>query len=143
MAPADYLADHHGTILLATDAAGAIIHNQRCTAFGSARNSAVELDRYVSRQRDIETGLLHLGARYYAPGIGRFISPDRWVLENPTKPARMPQGFNVYSYALNNLLVLKDPSGLWFGIDDLIVAAVGFVVGFVSGLVYGLANGQG
>jgi len=91
----------------------------------------------------VETGLLHLGARYYAPSLGRFISPDWWVLENPNKPARMPQGFNVYSYALNNPLVFKDPSGMWFGIDDLIVAAVGFVVGFVSGLVYGLANGQG
>jgi hypothetical protein len=49
----------------------------------------------------------------------------------------------VYAYALNSPLVFKDPSGLWFGLDDLIVAAVGFVVGFVSGLVYGLVNGQG
>jgi RHS repeat-associated protein len=138
-----YLSDHHGTILMAADAAGVVIHNQRYSPFGSALNPAVELDRYLARERDIETGLLHLGARYYAPVIGRFVSPDWWVLENPTKPARMPQGFNVYSYALNNPLVFKDPSGMWFGIDDLIVAAVGFVVGFVTGLVYGLVNGQG
>jgi RHS repeat-associated protein len=138
-----YLADHHGTILMSTDAAGAIIHNQRYTAFGSTRNPAAALDRYLGRELDAEIGLLHLGARYYAPALGRFVSPDWWVLENPTKPARMPQGFNVYSYALNNPLVFKDPSGIWFGIDDLIVAAVGFVVGFVTGLVYGLVNGQG
>jgi len=138
-----YLADHHGTILMSTDAAGAVIHNQRYTAFGSTRNPAAALDRYVGRELDVETGLLHLGARYYAPTLGRFISPDWWVLENPNKPARMPQGFNVYGYALNNPLVFKDPSGMWFGIDDLIVAAVGFVVGFVTGLVYGLVNGQG
>ena len=115
---------------MSTDAAGAVIHNQRYTAFGSTRNPAIALDRYLGRELDVETGLLHLGARYYAPSLGRFISPDWWVLENPNKPARMPQGFNVYGYALNNPLVFKDPSGMWFGIDDLIVAAVGFVVGF-------------
>lgn len=138
-----YLADHHGTILMSTDAAGAVIHQQRYTAFGSTRNPAAALDRYLGRERDVEIGLLQLGVRYYAPELGRFVSPDWWVLENPTKPARLPQGFNVYGYALNNPLVFKDPSGMWFGIDDLIVAAVGFVVGFVSGLIYGLANGQG
>ena len=85
--PAYYLADHHGTILMSTDAAGAIIHNQRYTAFGSTRNPAA-LDRYLGRELDVEAGLLHLGARYYAPSLGRFISPDWWVLENPNKPAR-------------------------------------------------------
>lgn len=150
VAPADgatevayYLSDHHGTILLATDAAGAIIANQGYSPFGQALDPDAALDRYLGRERDAETGLLHLGLRYYAPALGRFISPDWYVLENPTKPMRMPQGFNVYSYGLNNPLVFKDPSGLWFGIDDLIVAAVGFVVGFATGLIYGLANGQG
>jgi hypothetical protein len=48
----------------------------------------------------------------------------------------MPQGFNVYSYSLNNPLAFKDPSGKWFFL-------IPFVVGFVAGLVYGLADGQG
>lgn len=138
-----YLADHHGTVLLATDAAGNIIHNQRYSPFGTALDQSDALDRYLGRERDVETGLLHLGARYYAPALGRFISPDWYVLENPTKPMRMPQGYNLYGYAMNNPLIFKDPSGLWFGLDDLIVAAVGFAVGFASGLIYGLANGQG
>ena len=106
-------------------------------------NKSDALDRYLGRERDIETGLIHFGARYYAPTLGRFISPDWYILENPGKAVRMPQGYNLYSYALNNPLIFKDPSGMWFLIDDLIVAAVGFVVGFVSGLIYGLANGQG
>jgi hypothetical protein len=65
----------------------------------------------------------------------------------------MPQGYNVYSYALNNPLVFKDPSGMFI---PLIIGAIvaiayiaavatvaAFAVGFVAGLVYGLANGQG
>ena len=138
-----YFADHHGTILLSMDAAGTVIHQQRYSPFGLALDSAVALDRYLGYETDGETGLVQLGERMYLPAIGRFISPDWYVLEKPDRPARMPQGFNVYGYALNNPLVFKDPSGLWFGIDDLIVAAVGFVVGFVSGLIYGLVNGQG
>lgn len=138
-----YFADHHGTVMMSMDAAGAAIHQQQYSPFGLALESGVDLDRYLGYESDGETGLVQLGERMYLPAIGRFISPDWFVLENPQRPARMPQGYNVYAYALNNPLVFKDPSGLWFGLDDLIVAAVGFVVGFVSGLVYGLVNGQG
>lgn len=141
--PLYYLSDHHGTILLATDATGAVVHNQRYSPFGTPLNTSDSLDRYLGRERDAETGLLQLGVRYYAPAIGRFVSPDWFVLENPDKAVRMPQGYNLYSYALNNPLVFRDPRGMWFLIDDLIVAAVGFVVGFVTGLIYGLVNGQG
>ena len=133
--PVFFLSDHHGTIVLATDAAGAIIQNQRYTPFGLALDDSVTLDRYLGYERDSEVGLLQLGARYYAPAIGRFISPDWYVLENPTRPMRIPQGFNAYSYALNNPLVFKDPSGQWFFL-------IPFAVGFVAGLVYGLADGQ-
>ena len=39
--------------------------------------------------------------------------------------------------------MFKDTTGLWFGVDDLIVSGIGFVVGFIAGLIYGLATGQG
>jgi RHS repeat-associated protein len=148
-----YLADHHGSLLMAANDQGTVIHQQRYTPFGQARNGAPLLDRYLGRERDVETGLLHLGARYYAPAIGRFISADWFVLENPTRPARMPQAYAVYSYALNNPLVFKDPSGMFFFIVAGIIAAAiaiaaiatvaAFAVGFIGGLIYGLANGQG
>jgi hypothetical protein len=79
--------------------------------------------------------------RYYCPSIGRFITPDWFIIENPNRSFRVPQGLNAYSYAINNPLALRDPSGLWFGIDDLIAAAVGFVVGFVAGIIHGISNG--
>lgn len=151
--PVYYLADHHGTLLMATNDQGTVIHQQRYTPFGQSRNGADTLDRYLGRERDVETGLLHLGARYYAPALGRFIAVDWFVLENPTKPARMPQAYNVYGYALNNPLVFKDPSGQFLFIIAGVIAAVvaiaaiatvaAFAVGFIGGLIYGLANGQG
>jgi RHS repeat-associated protein len=134
-----YLCDRHGTLLLATDDTGEVVQQQRYTPFGAARNAGGSLDSYLGRDRDVETGLQLLGARYYAPTIGRFISPDWFVLESPHRPARVPQAFNVYSYAINNPLLFKDPSGLWFFIG----LAVAFAVGFVVGTIYGLATGQG
>jgi RHS repeat-associated protein len=148
-----YLSDHHGSVLMATNEQGTVIHQQRYSPFGAPRNGAGILDRYLGREGDVETGLLHLGARYYAPALGRFISADWFVLENPTKPARMPQAYNVYGYALNNPLVFKDPSGMFIFIVAGVIAAIAavaaiatvaaFAVGFFAGLIYGLANGQG
>jgi RHS repeat-associated protein len=130
-----FLTDHHGTAVLETGAAGAIISVQRYSPFGQTLMAAVELDRYIDRDLDPATGLVHFGARMYVPRIGRFLSPDWYVLENPDKPMRMPQGYNVYSYAMNNPLVFEDRGGRWFFLP--------FIVGFVVGLVYGLADGRG
>jgi RHS repeat-associated protein len=148
-----YLCDHHGTVLTATNGSGTVVHNQRYSPFGAALRDSEALDRYLGRERDRETGLLHLGARYYAPALGRFVSADWYVLENPTKPARMPQAYNLYAYAINNPLAFKDPSGMFFFIAVGVIAAIvtiaayatvaAFAVGFVAGLIYGLANGQG
>ncbi|MFH8250146.1 toxin TcdB middle/N-terminal domain-containing protein [Microbacterium sp. B2969] len=137
-----HLLDHLGSVVLATDSSGAEVESQRMNPFGSALdpNSA---SLFLGREMEAGFGIVPLGARFYLPSIGRFLSPDWYVLEHPNKAVRLPQGFNVYSYALNNPIAFKDPSGLWFGIDDLIVLAAGFVVGFVGGLIYGLANGQG
>ena len=53
-----------------------------------------------------DLGLIYMNARYYMPGIGRFISADTIVPE----PAN-PQSFNRYAYALNNPIKYNDPSG--------------------------------
>ncbi|MGL5827974.1 MAG: RHS repeat domain-containing protein, partial [Angustibacter sp.] len=138
-----HLADHLGTIIASLSGAGEVLAWQRYAPFGASLAGPGGPNRFLGRELDQELGLVQLGARWYDPSLGRFISADWYVLENPAKVVRLPQGFAVYSYALNNPLSFKDPSGLWFGLDDLIVAAVGFVVGFVTGLIYGLANGQG
>jgi RHS repeat-associated protein len=130
-----FLTDHHGTAVLETDAAGTVVASQRYSPFGQILNAGAALNRYVNRDADIDTRLVHFGARMYAPLIGRFLSPDWYVLENPDRVVRMPQGYNLYSYAMNNPLAFTDPSGQWFFLP--------FIVGFAVGLIYGYADGRG
>ncbi|MDH3909681.1 MAG: hypothetical protein OEU09_00195 [Rhodospirillales bacterium] len=54
-------------------------------------------------------GLIHMNGRVYDPVLGRFLSADPTVQFPKTT-----QGFNRYSYVLNNPLSFTDPSG--FGI---------------------------
>jgi len=49
---------------------------------------------------------MHYGARYYSPGLGRWISADTVVPE----PGN-PQALNRYAYVYNNPLRYTDPSG--------------------------------
>jgi RHS repeat-associated protein len=78
------------------------------TPYGANRtgtlNNAGSRD-FLGKVRD-DAGLVLLGARFYDPGIGRFLSPD------PVVDARKPEWVNPYTYAGNNPTSLSDPSGL-------------------------------
>jgi RHS repeat-associated protein len=83
-----------------------------------------ELNRIGSRctgkERDTESGNDYFGARYYASSMGRFMSPDWSAKEEPVPYAKLgnPQTLNLYSYVLNNPLIIVDTDG-----HELIVAA--------------------
>jgi len=62
---------------------------------------------FAGHRYDSSTGLIYMGARYYDPVLGRFISPDPTVPE----PGN-PQSLNRYSYVENNPLKFIDPYGL-------------------------------
>ena len=66
--------------------------------------------RCTGKERDAESGLDNFGARYNASTMGRFMTPD--PLLNSGRPSS-PQTWNRYSYALNNPLKIKDPTGLY------------------------------
>ncbi len=133
------LTDHLGSILCTLDTAGALTQ-QAFTPFGLPVRPGVA--GFYAGALEADGGMLQLGARWYHPLLGRFVTPDWFVLENPERARRLPQALNLYSYAINNPIMLRDPSGKFFGLDDLIVAGVGFVVGFVTGVIVGIAEGR-
>lgn len=68
--------------------------------------------RYNGRQgyqSDAPVGLQLLGARYYDPAVGRFISPD---------PIGYAGGLNLYNYCQGDPVNCSDPSGLLGVYDD-------------------------
>ena len=76
--------------------------------------------RYTGKERDSESGNDYFEARYYSSAMGRFMSPDWSAKEEPVPYAKLdnPQSLNLYSYTLNNPLILVDTDG-----HELIVAA--------------------
>jgi RHS repeat-associated protein len=85
----------------------------RCHPFGGFRTTPTagltDVGFTGHRHNNIGTGdlgLVYMGARFYLPGVGRFLSADVLV-PDPTNP----QQFNRYSYVLNNALRYTDPSG--------------------------------
>jgi len=123
-----YLEDGQGSVRLLTDANGAITDSYTYDAFGNtltSQGTTVNPYRYTGQQLDSLTGLYDLRARYYDPTSGRFLSRDTASLDfsNPVE-------LNRYSYAEENPVNLRDPSGhgddeLEYGLANTIVFSVG------------------
>ncbi|MBS3900070.1 MAG: RHS repeat-associated core domain-containing protein [Dethiobacter sp.] len=74
-----YHYNGHGDVVSLTDASGTVVATYDYDAFGNhiaTTGSVVNPYRYAGYRWDAETGLYYLNARYYAPGIGRFITRD-------------------------------------------------------------------
>lgn len=110
--------DHLGSVRFVTDPSGNPYQRVDYTAYGKASYYAYSGGAYVAgtnvfglgylgeRNEAESNELVHLGARYYDPRIGQFVSPD------PSNPDGAGVGVNRYAYALNDPINLSDPSGL-------------------------------
>ncbi len=103
------LANHLGSASLELDGRGRILSYEEYTPYGSTSYQAVSAQletpkryRYTGQERDEESGLYYHGARYYAPWLGIWMSPD---------PAFLSDGTNLYAYVNRNPIRLYDPSG--------------------------------
>ena len=86
--------------------------------------------RMGGQEYDQETRLYHLGARYYDPQLGRFLSED---------PIGIAGGLNLYAYAGNDPVNARDPSGTVVILDPVTVSGDGD--SWYAGLM-GLSSGD-
>jgi RHS repeat-associated protein len=97
-----------GSISALVDAdSGEVIESYRHTAFGEeevfgAPSGPINPWRFSSKRKDEESGWVYFGRRYYAPSIGRWITPD---------PKGFVDGINLYAYALNDPMCQLDLFG--------------------------------
>src|SRR3989304_703199 len=63
---------------------------------------------FTGEWTDSAAGLVHLRARFYAPGVGRFFQQDSWGGDYGS-----PVTLNKYLYANGNPVLYQDPSGQW------------------------------
>ncbi|ELS34813.1 MULTISPECIES: polymorphic toxin-type HINT domain-containing protein [Pseudanabaena] len=132
-----YHTDALGSTRVVTDNVGLITDRYTYDAFGVLLDQSGTFgnsSQFAGEQRDSETGLDYLRARYYDPLIGRFVSKDAFggFMDDPTSQ-------NPYVYANNNPVKYTDPSG-YFSVGELaaglavtgILASIGGSVGYVG-----------
>ena len=104
--------DHLGTTRLITNAAGAEVSRHTYFPFGEEVTApGGEQMKFTGHERDANgpgtaDDLDYMHARYYSPGLCRFLSADP-VNGHPGDPQR----WNLYAYVQNRPMVLVDPTG--------------------------------
>ncbi|MBU2515405.1 VCBS repeat-containing protein [bacterium] len=106
-----YHQDHIGSSTVITDAEG-----NEATRIAYLPYGEIDMDhstgtetithKFTGQELDEETGLMYYNARFYDPGIGRFLTPDTIVPDQTNA-----QAFNRYAYVINNPIRYTDPTG--------------------------------
>ncbi len=89
--------------------------------------------RFTGQYLDDDTGLYYFGARYYDPGLGRFVTADPLYIREPEKCLTSPLECSLYNYARNNPVKYIDPNGtdsVQGGVEASLMAILGFRVEF-------------
>ncbi len=102
--------DLAGSPVAATDASGQVLWRESYRPYGerlvNAPAASADTVWFTSRRQDPETGLVYMGARFYDPLAGRFVSPDPVGFDEANL-----HSFNRYAYANNNPYKYVDPDG--------------------------------
>ncbi|GLX65669.1 S8 family serine peptidase [Paenibacillus glycanilyticus] len=104
-----YLTNGHGDVVEIINSLGGIENQYKYDVWGNPttiKESVSNPFKYSGEYWDEDIALQYLGARWYDPGIGRFISEDTYegTLSNSLS-------LNLYTYVENNPLGYVDPTG--------------------------------
>ena len=108
-----------GSPIVRTDDLGGVVSSTRYGVFGDValheESGATPGPRFgfTGHQYDAGTELVYANARYYQPGLGRFLTQDAF-LGRPEQPASLHR----YLYAAHSPAVLIDETGLCFGTPE-------------------------
>jgi RHS repeat-associated protein len=113
-----YVTDALGSVNVLTNSSGAVQNSYLYDAWGQNRGqtgSAPNPFTYTSREAG-EAGTLFYRARYYGPGLGRFLSEDSSARENLRDYAGglldEPEFPNPFVYVYSRPVIYVDPLGL-------------------------------
>jgi RHS repeat-associated protein len=113
-----YFSDHLKTASVVTDATGTILDESDYYPWGGELQFINNLDnhyKFTGKERDSESGLDLMGARYYSSALGRFVQTDPLYIE--AHRLADPQLLNLYVYARNNPLRFTDSTGMDIYVD--------------------------
>jgi RHS repeat-associated protein len=119
---------------------GAFAANDEHTPWGVVTASTIIEPNYGFQGALLTDGLgiVLLGARWYAPALGRFLTPDVWLALRPDKIPGLLAGINLFLYALDNPANYTDPSGRF---AFLVALAIAIIVGAILGAVGAAVTG--
>jgi RHS repeat-associated protein len=103
--------DHLGTVRLITDGAGSVVSEHKYFPFGESTTAEApshNSHKFTGHERDGESGLDYMTARYYEAGVGRFLSSDP---SDSSARRQSPQSWNRYAFANNSPVRFFDPDG--------------------------------
>ena len=145
------VADHHGTGQVQVAQGSNTVHRRYMDPYGGQRGAVPTWTGdhgFLDKPTDA-TGLVQIGARYYDPALGKFVSVD------PVLDATDPQQWAPYSYSNSNPVTWSDPSGEMYldgqggssrssgssssGVGSL-ARAIGGIVGWVVSVVTKVAT---
>jgi RHS repeat-associated protein len=104
--------DHLGSVRLVTDANGTVLSEHKYFPFGEPMLGEAyfyNTHKFTGHERDAESGMDYMLARYYSSSQSRFLSTDPVAIK--PERLRIPQRLNLYTYAANNPIKFFDPTG--------------------------------
>lgn len=126
-----YHTDGLGSVVAATDEAGAVLWRKDYAPFGEQLEGSGTGEKisYTGKEHDDVTGLTNFGARQYDPEIGRFLNVDPvgFVDDNT-------MSFNRYLYVNNNPYKYVDPDGefLNFAAKFVLDAGINMAINYIT-----------